>query len=357
MVRLLTRRVASVVAQGLQRNHMSLLGIANTTRLAHAYSRLKYHRQHAWRRQLFEGQFDELLDENGPRTLPPIDLHDGWFVDTSMSLPHLDRVLEDSERIIGERGGTRWSPGTYRAWFQDMWTPELAEDYPSFLDFATSSDILATIGRYLGTIPVLSTTAPSGIRLVESNSEFDPAPDTPKDSQLYHIDYYAMPSVYVIVLIRDTTLEQGPWHFLPRQASQRVKEKLGYWGRRRPYRLTDEEVYSVADPADVIRFDCPRGSVLFIESSGCMHYGSRNAVRPRFQLMYGYTGAYRTDFYEEIMKPIVFPVRSTDSLLRRLVLDKSLLNDDRRESSGRPIIRTASGQPAPRLVAPPGIRP
>jgi hypothetical protein len=326
MVAGLSRRMVSLVARGLQRDHMSLLGIANTMRLAHAYSRFKYRPQHAWRQELYDAHLEELLDENGPRTRAPIEMRDGWYIDTSMSLPHLERVLEDSERIIEERAGARWSPGPYRAWFQDMWTAELADKYPSFLDFATSSDILATVSRYLGTIPVISTTAPSGIRLVESNSEFDPAPDRPKDSQLYHIDYYAMPNVYVIVLVRDTTLEQGPWHFLPRTASLRVKEKLGYWSRKRRYRLTDEEVYSVADPAEVIRFAYPRGSVLFIESSGCLHFGSRNAVRPRFQVMYGYTGAHRTDFYEEVIDPIVYPVRPTDSRLRRLVLDKGLLD-------------------------------
>jgi hypothetical protein len=305
---------------------MRRLGIANTMRLAHALSRVKYHRQHALRQRLYKFRFDELLAENGPLTVPPIALHDGWHIDTTMSLPHLERVLEDSEKLIHERSGRRHSPSTYRSWFQDMWTAELAEQYPSFLDFATSSDILAAVGRYLETIPVLSTTAPAGIRIVESNSEFDPDPDRPKDSQLYHIDYFSLPNVYVVVLVRDTTLEQGPWHFLPRSVSLRVKSELGYWGTKLDYRLTDEQVYSVADPQrDVIRFAYPRGSVLFIESSGCMHYGSRNVVRPRFQLMYAYTCPYRTDFYEEILEPIVYPVRPTDSFLRRLVLEKRCL--------------------------------
>src|SRR5262249_38506185 len=147
--------------------------------------------------------------------------------------------------------------------------------------------------------------------------------DQPKDSQLYHIDYFSVPNVYVIVLIRDTTLDQGPWHFLPKSVSQRVKRELGYWRRGKDYRLTDKEVYSVADPdKDVIRFAYPRASVLFIEPSACMHYGSRNVVRPRFQLMYAYTCPYRTDFSEEILDPIVFPLRPTDSLIRCLVLDK-----------------------------------
>ena len=323
----LIRWTRSAIPRLLQQGHMRRLGIANSMRLAHMLSQLKYHRQNALRRKLYENQLEELLAENGPLTRPPIELRDGWFIDTSMSLPHLERVLEDSEKVVHERAGKRYSLSPYRSWFQDMWSPELAERFPSFLDFACSSDILAVVSRYLETIPVLSTIAPAGVRIIESNAEFDPAPDTPKDSQLYHIDYFTVPNVYVIVLIFDTTLENGPWHFLPKSVSQRVKTELRYWGRGQNYRLTDEQVYRVANPdKDVIRFAYPRGSVLFIESSGCMHYGSRNVVRPRFQLMYAYTCQYRTDFHESIFDPIGFPVRPSDSLFRRLVLDRKCLS-------------------------------
>jgi len=57
----------------------------------------------------------------------------------------------------------------------------------------------------LQSIPALSTTLPSGIRFVESNAAFDDQPDKPRDSQLYHIDYYSLPNVYILVLLRDTT--------------------------------------------------------------------------------------------------------------------------------------------------------
>src|SRR6185312_16982026 len=101
---------------------------------------------------------------------------------------------------------------------------------------------------------------------------------------------------------------------------QRAAKQLGYWSRGVPYRMSDEAIYSVVDRKDVIEFVGARGSVLFIESSGCFHYGSRNSVKPRYQLMLGYTGACRTDFSEAIMKPMVYPVRDSDSRLRKMVL-------------------------------------
>jgi hypothetical protein len=310
----------------LHQNHMARLGIANTMRLAHAYNRARLRRQDEQRRSLYRRQFPALLDENGPPVRPALTLKDGWAIDSSMSLPHLGRMLKDADKIFAERAGNRTSaPGTYRSYFQDVWTPADLERFPSFLDFAASSDLLATVAGYLGCVPALSDTLPSGIRLVESNAAFDDQPNQPHDSQLFHVDYYSLPNVYVLVLLQDTTKENGPWTFLPRSVSQRASARLGNWRRRHGYRFTDQEIYSVVDRSQTIEFAYPRGTVLFIESSGCFHYGSRNCAKPRYQLMLGYTGACRTDFSELILPRGKYPIRENDSRLRKLVLNKDLL--------------------------------
>src|SRR5207247_885759 len=314
------------VAKRLHENDMARLGIANTMRLAYSYNRLKFGGQAQWRRALYRTQLRSLLEENGSLAGPPIEMKDGWALDTSMSLSHLDHVLEDSDKIIAERSGERRSSkGAYRSYTQDICTPEDSERYPSFLDFATSSDVLSVVSHYLQSIPALSTTLPPGIRVMESNAAFDDQPDKPHDSQLYHMDYYSLPLVYILVLLRDTTPKHGPWTFLPRGVSQKTRRALNYWSRQRGYRVSDEDIYSVVDRNEAIEFCYPRGTVLFIESSGCFHYGSRNSIKPRFQLMLGYTGAYRTDFSEVIMPQKVYPVRDTDSRLRKMVLNKNML--------------------------------
>ena len=311
------------IAQDLHKGHMQRLGIRPTMELALQYNQAKHGYQDAWRRELYRTQLDELLQENGAPTRPAIEMHEGWAIDTSGTLPHLDQVLADADEIIEERRGVRTSTtGTYRSYFQDLWKPEDAERYPSFVDFCTSSDVIAAVSHYLESIPALSTTLPSGIRFVESNAEFDDQPDRAKDSQLYHIDYYSLPNVYVLVLLQDTSFENGPWTFLPRSVSQRVREDAGYWEAGRDYRMSDEEVFTHASREDVIEFSYPRGTVLFIESSGCMHFGSRDSQQARFQLMYGYTGACRTDFSEVFMPLKRYPIAESDSRLRKLVLNK-----------------------------------
>ena len=313
------------LARKLHANHMARLGIGRTMRRAHFYNRLKFCGHDDRRRHLHETEMAALLKENGPPTRPRLKMKDGWAMDDSMSLPHLDRVLEDSEKIIAERSGLRRSePGKYRSYFQDVWTSADLEKYPAFLDFTTSSDVLATVSHYLRSIPELSTTLPSGIRFVESNAVFDDEPDQSHDSQLYHIDYYSLPNVYVLVLLRDTTSEHGPWTFLPRAISETAKGKLNYWTKQHGYRLSAAQIYSVVDRKEVIEFTGKRGTVLFIESSGCLHFGSRSSVKPRFQLMLGYSGACRTDFSEAILPHKIYPIRTTDSRLRKMVLNKSL---------------------------------
>lgn len=313
------------LAGWLHASHLSHLGIANTMRLARAYNRVKFRDQDRWRRELYSSQLPQLLNENGAPTRAVVEMKDGWAIDTSLSLPHLDRMLEESEKIIAERSGTRLSADSYRSYFQDVWKTEDLVNYPSFLDFVSSSQMLATVAHYLQCIPVLSTTLPTGIRFVESNALFDDKPNTPKDSQLYHIDYYTHPNIYMMVLLRDATPESGPFTFLPASVSRKAAQALGYWKRGKGYRVTDQEVYSVVDRKEAIEFCYPRGTVLFMDSSNCFHYGSRNAVKPRFQLMVGYGGVVRSDFSELLLPPKVYPIYPGDSRLRRMLLNKHLL--------------------------------
>src|SRR6202142_735508 len=247
----------------LQAQHMSHLGLGNTMRIANTYNRLKFSSRERWRESMYEQQLDALLQENGGLARPAIEMKDGFVIDRSLTLPHLDRILADAEEIIAERSGQRLIATAYRSFFQDVWTQQDLEKYPSFLDFATSSDVLAVVANYLKCIPALSTILPPGIRFVESNAAFDHEPNRPKDSQLYHLDYHSRPNVYVIVLLRDTTPEHGPFTFLPRSVSQKAAKAMNYGSRSMTYRVPDKQIYSVIDRKEAIEFCYPRGTVLF----------------------------------------------------------------------------------------------
>lgn len=67
----------------------------------------------------------------------------------------------------------------------------------------------------------------------------------------------------------------------------------------------------------------PRGAVLFLDSSRCFHYGSRDCVIPRYQMMYAFVSPCRTDFSEMLMTPRVYQTEPSDSRLRPTVLTKN----------------------------------
>lgn len=319
----LADRVVDPLARRLDDDKMALLGIRNTMRVARGYNRLLRGRRQRMREAAWSERFAELAPAAGAPVKPPVRIEDGWALDSSGSLPHLDEMLRAADEVIADRGGSAPVDDRYRAFFRNLISVEDTRRWPAFLDFASSPQLIATVADYLGFVPALSNTLPIGVRMVESGKHLDSLSHLPpRDSQVFHIDPYDHPMVYVIVLVRDCTLESGPFTFLPASASSRAAAELDYWSRGRPYRLSDDEVYSAASPGETIRLVHPRGTVLFVDTSRCFHYGARDGEQPRFQVMYGFTSVCRTDFSETYMPSPSYPVDPGDPLLRRLVLDR-----------------------------------
>src|SRR5688572_11129845 len=105
-----------------------------------------------------------------------IALVDGFAIDLSHRLPHLNRVLADATQIIGEN---RSPTPKGKDYLINHLTPDDLKTYPSFLDFASSDEMTAIAAQYLGMIPVLSV-----VELWKSNRG-----DVPEiGSQLFHLD-------------------------------------------------------------------------------------------------------------------------------------------------------------------------
>jgi hypothetical protein len=311
-------RALRPLARTLDDDKMAKLGIANTMRMAKGYNTLRNGRRQRWRHEIWR-------DGIAPPS-PGRRMEDGYLIDTSGSLPHLDEMLAAVDEIVEERGGTPDVDDRYRAFFRNLIEPADLERWPALLDFIVSPEAVSIPAGYLGFVPALSKTLPTGIRVVESGEHLDALSHLPpRDSQVFHIDPYDHPMVYVIVLARDTTDEMGPFTFLPASVSAEASRRLDYWSRGRPYRLDDEEIYGVVDREETIRFTYPRGTVLFVDTSRCFHYGARHGTEPRFQVMYGLTSVCRSDFSETYMPQFDYP-SSDRSRLRRIVTDRRALD-------------------------------
>ncbi|MCB1124040.1 MAG: hypothetical protein KJT03_20985, partial [Verrucomicrobiae bacterium] len=310
------------------KDKMKALGIRKTMKLAYQYNRFQWGRCEDHRRKLFKEHIDELLSGNDDSRLPGRFIEDGYYLDTSMSLPYLDELLEEGDRIINERSGRNERDARYRSFFRNIVPPNALPQYPTLLKFITSSAVIELVANYLRYIPCLSTWIPEGVRFVESGMEFDAESHLPpRDSQLYHIDPYCNPMVYVLVLMRETTLQNGPFTWMGAEASDKVKAAQGYWEKGHGYRLSDEQVYEVVgkEPENILTY--PAGTTLFLDTSRCLHYGSRNCVEPRYQLMYGLMSPCRNDFSDSLKMDLHydFPTNDSDSELRKLVLNKEYI--------------------------------
>lgn len=298
-------------------------GLRNLTRAAKLYNTFKFGRRERFRRRAYRDDFAQLIAENGPLHGTVVEMRDSWAIDATRSLPHLDRLLAESEQFIAWRGGKPREKGQ-RAFIKDILCPGDLERFPSFLDFATSSEVLSTVSNYMGMVPVLSNTVPPGVRFVESTAAGQLDDGIYRQSQLYHLDFHDSRLVYVIVLLRDVTVRNGPFTFLGADASARAARGLNYGARGVSYRMSDDAIYRHIDRAkEEVVFTYPRGTVLFMDSSRCFHFGSRDAIEPRYQMMYAYVSPCRADFAAVYLPPARFPVREGDSRLRQMVLQET----------------------------------
>ena len=298
------------------------LGIERTRKLAKFYNGIRY--GHIQRRAIdtFHNEFAELLSENesGFTGEPRNKMQDGWAIDRSGNFPGIEETLQTVDALVSSRGGVdrRGTSLAQSDWLFHLNDINELDNFPGLLTFPTSSEVISTIANYMGLVPTFALDLPKAVRVFESTNRFNPSKEYGQ-AQLYHLDIHDCPMVYVILLARDCTPENGPWNFLPKSTSDRALEALNYQKRGEPYRVTDERMYQVIDQAERIEFTGKRGDVLFLDSSKCFHYGSRDAVEPGYRVMYAFTTHCRSDFRLMLHKQ-KFPIQHDDAKLKRLVL-------------------------------------
>ena len=96
-------RAIRPLAWALEQNHKSLIGVNNTMGLARLCNRLRHGRGQAERERACREFLAVLLAENaaaqGEGTVDTgVELQDGWVVDASQTLPHMERHAARGQR-------------------------------------------------------------------------------------------------------------------------------------------------------------------------------------------------------------------------------------------------------------------
>jgi hypothetical protein len=162
--------------------------------------------------------------------------------------------------------------------------------HPELLRFMVSRPILDAATRYLGAVPLLA----------GANLWWSPVNDSAAASQLFHTDNEDWSQLKVFVNIFDTSDEHGPFTLLPADISESVCRRHRYSTGR----LSDEQVFSSAPRDDTLRLVGPPGSGGFVDTSRCLHFGSRANSADRLVLAFQFL---RFDSPTESSAPLRVP--------------------------------------------------
>ncbi len=194
--------------------------------------------------------------------------------------PSRDEV-EELVRACSKRLSEKLNAGgelgvTHKDWASLVSKEDLHPD-SIFLKFAVNETILNTVAKYLGSAPYLE-----NVKLLYSV----PIRENFLYSQQWHRDYEDVSQIKVFVCIQDVSEENGPFTFFPRQASRRIPRYTRYIGH-----APDEYIKRFVPLSDAIAFTGTAGSTLMIDTTNCVHMGSR-CTKPRLMYTANYTSGF-----------------------------------------------------------------
>jgi hypothetical protein len=221
---------------------------------------------------------------------PLIDPSKGWgAVAYDPAGPEFSGVLATSRRLfevkkaeIAEQmaGFDQWDAKKQakfltrkQSFYRHLLKDEDLRRNPDLVEFALSQKLLGPVAQYLGMIPYLTR-----VDLVYSVSR---GTDEKIESQLFHLDHEGLRQLKYFIYVYDVGEPEGPFTFLPADTSFRVVNDVRAWRKRHggrdveSRRYLDEEIAAVHAAQDIVSVKGPAGSGVAVDTSRCLHLGSR----------------------------------------------------------------------------------
>jgi hypothetical protein len=192
------------------------------------------------------------------------------------AVPGADEVVAASLAAIAG-GAPRLAAARKRFLANVLDAAELTLDSP-FMRFALDPRVLRPIIDYLGLVPLLTNVS------VFSSSH---SGEDLKSSQLLHCDADDTRQVKIFVLCSAVAPANGPLTMFPADASRRIRRAVAY---RYGARVTDDQATAICGPGVAEALVGAPGTVCFVDTSRCFHFGSRvePGAAPRLVAMFQY---------------------------------------------------------------------
>jgi hypothetical protein len=217
---------------------------------------------------------------------------DGYAIVQPGSLPGSEEIIALALRLFEEKkrkleaaiGPDTELHAKKWAFLRSVLNNQDLAQHPQLVDFALSDGLLSLVTNYLGTIPHLNR-----VDLLYSVSH---GGEEAISSQIYHLDPEGRRQAKLFLNLRDIGPDEGPFTFIPAEASSQIIKAIKH--RRASDdeselamgRYLDEELAQVRGLEKSVSVMGPAGSGVLVDTSRCLHCGSR--VKP---------GTYRLCLY------------------------------------------------------------
>ncbi len=206
-----------------------------------------------------------------------IDSTQGYRLFDETGFPGVENVVDACTQAFEATGGIASTENAKKPFFTNILSVGDLDRYPVLMRFVLSQPIMAAVTGYLGTVP----------RLKGMGLYYSPSNETTQSSQLFHYDHDDDRQLKCFINILPVAEANGPFTFLPKPISDRVYAAAG------PHylkgRFQDDDVLAHANWNDCLRLLGPVGRGAFVDTSNCLHFGSRAREGARLAFMFQYT--------------------------------------------------------------------
>lgn len=198
----------------------------------------------------------------------------GYRLFSPGTFPELPEIVAACQAVFDRHKAEITDSTRYnKPYFHNILTAEDLQRHPVLVNFALSLPVTEAVTGYLGQIP----------RLHSIGVFYSAVNDSIAGSQMYHLDGDALSQIKCFVNIWEVGIDGGAFIFLPKQhssASVRSKGLLKV--------ISDEEVAGLLPVANQVAVVGPAGSGVFVDTSRCLHQGSRARTHPRLVFQFQY---------------------------------------------------------------------
>jgi len=204
---------------------------------------------------------------------------DGYALLPSGSIPGTTEIIDTCRRLftikqeqLAAAAPTKRKKGGKGSFLTNLLGDADLRANPLLIDFALSDALLSIVTNYLGSVPILNR-----VDLVYSIAR--PNHDEHISSQLFHQDHEGLKQAKVFLNIFDVDEEHGPFTFIPAGATDgilsAIRQQRQRAGAPHEGHYRDDEVSANGGPAAALQLRGPAGTAVVIDTSRCLHAGSR----------------------------------------------------------------------------------